>query len=176
MGLFYDKGCSVIDHLTVFEGDTALGVFRRQQLLRELQALDPHLTDLDVHTLDCVASTEPLSEQAHAKLDLLLNGDKGQHLAKRNPPQDDESTESTASSWAGKVMSVLSAGRKTSASRPSNTNTSMASDSLEILIAPRIGTVSPWSSKATDIANNCGLAVTRIERIFATTFSRRPSK
>ena len=171
MGLLYDKGCSVIDHLTVFEGDTALGVFRRQQLLRELQALDPHLTDLDVHTLDCVASTEPLSEQAHAKLDLLLNGDKGQHLAKRNPPQDDESTESTASSWAGKVMSVLSAGRKTSASRPSNTNTntntSMASESLEILIAPRIGTVSPWSSKATDIANNCGLAVTRIERILS---------
>ncbi len=32
-------------------------------------------------------------------------------------------------------------------------------------IAPRIGTVSPWSSKATDIAHVCGLAaVTRIER------------
>jgi phosphoribosylformylglycinamidine synthase len=32
-------------------------------------------------------------------------------------------------------------------------------------VVPRIGTVSPWSSKATDIANNCGLeAVVRIER------------
>src|SRR5262249_39374100 len=30
---------------------------------------------------------------------------------------------------------------------------------------PRLGTVSPWSSKATDIARNCGLApVRRIER------------
>ncbi len=32
-------------------------------------------------------------------------------------------------------------------------------------VAPRIGTISPWSSKATDIAQVCGLAaVTRIER------------
>jgi phosphoribosylformylglycinamidine synthase len=35
----------------------------------------------------------------------------------------------------------------------------------EVLVVPRIGTISPWSSKATDIARNCGLAlVRRIER------------
>jgi phosphoribosylformylglycinamidine synthase len=34
-----------------------------------------------------------------------------------------------------------------------------------VLVTPRIGTISPWSSKATDIARNCGLdAVRRIER------------
>ncbi|HVL37369.1 MAG TPA: phosphoribosylformylglycinamidine synthase, partial [Burkholderiales bacterium] len=34
-----------------------------------------------------------------------------------------------------------------------------------VLVVPRLGTVSPWSSKATDIARNCGLAVVRrIER------------
>jgi len=34
-----------------------------------------------------------------------------------------------------------------------------------VLITPRIGTISPWSSKATDIARQCGLdAVRRIER------------
>ena len=33
------------------------------------------------------------------------------------------------------------------------------------LVVPRLGTISPWSSKATDIARNCGLAkVRRIER------------
>jgi len=33
------------------------------------------------------------------------------------------------------------------------------------LVVPRLGTVSPWSSKATDIARNCGLAaIRRIER------------
>ncbi|MGA9394587.1 MAG: phosphoribosylformylglycinamidine synthase, partial [Azonexus sp.] len=37
------------------------------------------------------------------------------------------------------------------------------------LIAPRIGTISPWSSKATDIAFNCDLepAIERIERVVA---------
>jgi phosphoribosylformylglycinamidine synthase len=39
-------------------------------------------------------------------------------------------------------------------------------------IAPRVGTVSPWSSKATDIAHVCGLAsVLRVERVTAWTFT-----
>ena len=33
------------------------------------------------------------------------------------------------------------------------------------VVTPRFGTVSPWASKATDIARNCGLAVRRIERL-----------
>lgn len=33
-----------------------------------------------------------------------------------------------------------------------------------VLVTPRVGTVSPWASKATDIAHNCGLPVKRIER------------
>ena len=43
-------------------------------------------------------------------------------------------------------------------------NTPDAEQSL-FLITPRIGTISPWSSKATNIAHNCGLAhIERIER------------
>ncbi len=34
-----------------------------------------------------------------------------------------------------------------------------------IVVTPRFGTVSPWASKATDIAHNCGLAVRRVERL-----------
>ena len=39
-------------------------------------------------------------------------------------------------------------------------------DSMQrVLVVPRIGTISPWSTKATDIAQHCGLsAVQRIER------------
>ncbi len=33
------------------------------------------------------------------------------------------------------------------------------------VVSPRLGTLSPWASKATDIAHNCGLAVKRIERV-----------
>jgi phosphoribosylformylglycinamidine synthase len=45
-----------------------------------------------------------------------------------------------------------------------------------LLVVPRFGTISPWSSKATDIARNCGLdAVRRLERGIAWTIvSRRP--
>ena len=38
-------------------------------------------------------------------------------------------------------------------------------DGASLLIAPRLGTISPWSSKATDILHNCGLtSVSRVER------------
>jgi len=38
-------------------------------------------------------------------------------------------------------------------------------DATLLLVVPRPGTISPWSSKATDIAHNCGLAeIERIER------------
>jgi phosphoribosylformylglycinamidine synthase len=37
-----------------------------------------------------------------------------------------------------------------------------------LLVTPRLGTISPWSSKATDIARNCGFAaIRRIERAVA---------
>nr|WP_295130594.1 phosphoribosylformylglycinamidine synthase [uncultured Roseateles sp.] len=35
-----------------------------------------------------------------------------------------------------------------------------------VVVAPRLGTVSPWASKATDIAHNCGLSqIHRVERV-----------
>ena len=41
----------------------------------------------------------------------------------------------------------------------------LAQDGLVLRVLPRLGTLSPWASKATDIAHNCGLsAVRRIER------------
>nr|WP_255631710.1 phosphoribosylformylglycinamidine synthase [Rhodoferax sp. U2-2l] len=38
-------------------------------------------------------------------------------------------------------------------------------DGALIVVTPRFGTVSPWASKATDIAHSCGLAVRRVERV-----------
>ncbi|MES1998782.1 MAG: phosphoribosylformylglycinamidine synthase [Pseudomonadota bacterium] len=46
-----------------------------------------------------------------------------------------------------------------------------------LLVTPRPGTISPWSSKATDIAHHCGLdSVNRIERGTAFFFSRRDAQ
>jgi phosphoribosylformylglycinamidine synthase len=42
---------------------------------------------------------------------------------------------------------------------------------IQLLVTPRMGTQSPWSSKATDILKHCGMAsVTRVERGTAWTF------
>jgi phosphoribosylformylglycinamidine synthase len=43
--------------------------------------------------------------------------------------------------------------------------TTGTSDAALVLVMPRLGTVSPWASKATDIARNCGLNVRRVERV-----------
>ncbi|MBF5004509.1 phosphoribosylformylglycinamidine synthase [Diaphorobacter caeni] len=40
-----------------------------------------------------------------------------------------------------------------------------AVDGPAFVVTPRMGTISPWASKATDIARNCGLDVFRVERI-----------
>jgi phosphoribosylformylglycinamidine synthase len=46
-----------------------------------------------------------------------------------------------------------------------------------ILVTPRLGTVSPWSSKATDIATNCGLVgISRIERGVSWTLSMKKGR
>ncbi|GAB4057545.1 phosphoribosylformylglycinamidine synthase [Uliginosibacterium sediminicola] len=43
--------------------------------------------------------------------------------------------------------------------------TALAPAGLALLVTPRLGTISPWSSKATDIAHNCGFdKIVRIER------------
>ena len=38
-------------------------------------------------------------------------------------------------------------------------------EGVALVVTPRMGTISPWASKATDIARNCGLDVFRVERI-----------
>ncbi|WP_111892083.1 phosphoribosylformylglycinamidine synthase [Acinetobacter sp. MB5] len=40
----------------------------------------------------------------------------------------------------------------------------VAADEIQILVTPRVGTISPWSSKATDIFQNCNTPVHRLER------------
>ncbi len=39
-----------------------------------------------------------------------------------------------------------------------------ANDEVQLLVTPRVGTISPWSSKATDIFANCNTPIHRLER------------
>jgi phosphoribosylformylglycinamidine synthase len=45
-----------------------------------------------------------------------------------------------------------------------------------IFIGPRIGTISPWSSRASDIIQNCGIDILRIERLKTISFITRSGK
>ncbi|MBI2286500.1 MAG: phosphoribosylformylglycinamidine synthase [Nitrosomonadales bacterium] len=65
----------------------------------------------------------------------------------------------TLSQAQGKLLNkVLGLGR--TAGEPAD-----AARYQRLLVVPRLGTISPWSTKATDIAQHCGLSeVTRIER------------
>ncbi len=73
------------------------------------------------------------------------------------------------SSQKNTLAQILTYGPKTQAESPSGEL---------FLVIPRIGTISPWASRATDIANNCGLVdVLRIERgvaYYVTTANGQP--
>ena len=43
----------------------------------------------------------------------------------------------------------------------------LAPGGVQLYVMPRLGTISPWASKATDIAHNCGIALRRVERVTA---------
>ena len=45
-----------------------------------------------------------------------------------------------------------------------------------IFISPRVGTISPWSSRATNIIHHCGIDILRIERIKAISFITNSGK
>lgn len=71
------------------------------------------------------------------------------HLADLSAPLDDKGLE-----LAGRLLTY---GPRRAADRRAG---------WTLVVGPRPGTLSPWSSKATDIARNCGLAaVRRLERV-----------
>ena len=105
----------------LLRGGAALTEFRRQRLLRALQAIDDGVADVHASYLHVVLSAAPLSQDTRARVTALL--DDG-HPAAPSP-----------------------------------------ADGTVLWVMPRLGTISPWSSKATDIARVCGLSeVLRIER------------
>ena len=64
----------------------------------------------------------------------------------------------------GVLSSLLTYGQKFVSQAQGGGNLfSKTTDQLAVVI-PRLGTVSPWASKATDIARQCGLNILRIER------------
>ena len=118
-------------------GSTALSDFRLEQLLRALQARVSAIRNVTAHFAHFVDLTESLDATQIAVLEELLN--YGRHAA------DVSDSRQTGAELDEQALADLS--------------------SKILLVIPRIGTISPWSSKATDIAKICGLtSVAKIER------------
>ncbi len=112
-------------HISTFEGASALSSFRSLQLLPRLQAIHDRITEISARFVHLVLTDDAPSAALTSQLAALLT--YGEPHA-------------TPTQSTGDVQPL-------------------------IVVTPRFGTVSPWASKATDIAHNCGLAVRRIERI-----------
>jgi len=121
-------------------GAPALSAFRIAKLLGRLDALAPGVTGLESRFVHFVDVQRALAAAELAILERLLT------YGPRAEAMPDPAAAARTSAAAGE--------------------TGLRGSSVhELIVVPRPGTISPWSSKATDIAHVCGLeAVRRIER------------
>ena len=102
------------------------------------------LSDFRVQQLLPAPASHPRQDQRHQRPVCASGGHRS------NPPAD---------ALKSQLAALLTYGE------PCAQPAANDADSVLFIVSPRFGTVSPWASKATDIAHNCGLAVKRIERI-----------
>ena len=141
-------------------GGRAFSEFRLRALAARLLAVFPPdvlLRAIEADFWHVVGLDAPLSLEGRARLGLLL--------AEREEEKSGTSEHVSATHWRH---------------RPSPQSVEEKGDTSEVFfVTPRMGTISPWSSKATDIARNCGLeTILRIERgiLFCLSLSRRLSQ
>ncbi|KAK4689847.1 phosphoribosylformylglycinamidine synthase, partial [Tremellales sp. Uapishka_1] len=129
--------------MLVLPGSSAVTPTRRATLLKILQAHLPELISLDAVHLHLVNPTTPESEAILSKDDSPERGVLNALLAYGDDEKLDDTKSFIASGFADD-----------------------GGNTLAIYILPRPGTISPWSSKATDIAKICRLGehVVRLER------------
>nr|VFJ95076.1 MAG: phosphoribosylformylglycinamidine synthase [Candidatus Kentron sp. LFY] len=143
-------------------GPRALSSFRLRKLLGEIREQTSRVSSLDARFVHFVDLGQSLTDEEREHLTVIL--DYG--------ARDDEVGASLGgASRAGisdgdvpmaKAISPPVSGRLPG--QPHGQSHGQSHGQL-VLIAPRPGTVSPWSSKASDIARRCGLsAIRRIER------------
>ena len=126
-------------YLTI-AGTAAFSEFRLNRLLARLKACDPGIEGLSANYLYWVWANGTLDDTERAQLDRLL--------ADSVEPAD---------RWVGTAT-----GAGTGALSSACVDGSVR---LDCWVGPRPGTISPWASKATEIAQHCGLErIVRIER------------
>ncbi len=133
----------------LFPGAVALSGFRREQLLAQF----PWLEQLRARYLHIVDLRAELGVDQRSLLERLLDyGLVDDGLV--DVPED-----------GGGLGNGLDRGLEDGLPRTGSLSGAAPLDSCRLIVGPRVGTLSPWASKATDIALLCGLTpVRRIER------------
>ena len=133
-------------------GSAALPGFRLGKALARLRRELPAITDAAAWAAYFVDAAAPLDEEELAALARLLDA---------SPPVG------TSGRASGSPSPAAAHGANAGSDEP-RAGTSESPDRsgrARALVTPRPGTISPWSSKATDIVRNCGFArVRRVER------------
>ncbi|KAJ3078792.1 hypothetical protein HK102_004239 [Quaeritorhiza haematococci] len=145
---------------------SALSSFRRDRLLANIKQDVPHVKDIHAFHLHFIKlhnhnSDELLKNSNHHDLKAL------QSLLEYGPKivMDDVEGERTEGADRATLQSMI-APYNPQSQQQQQQQTQLPSTVLFFLVIPRPGTISPWSSKATDIARTCGLgsSISRIER------------
>lgn len=130
-----------------YTGTPALSEFRTKKLLLRLQTVFPLITQVEAIYVYFVESPK-LSDKAQTELLALLQAKVWDAFSFAG--EDPEYHYAPEVVWSDSSISPV---------------VNLDKDKLFALIVPRLGTISPWSSKATDILHNTGLVeVQRIER------------
>ena len=121
--------------LLTLYGSSALSAFRVEKLLVILRAQQPAINTIRAQFIHFVQVAATLTVSEQSVLEQLL------------------------------TYGELKSNAQTKLSSGSGDSGKNASNASPILVLPRVGTISSWASKATDIAHNCGLSkIKRIER------------
>ncbi|KAF5276377.1 hypothetical protein FQR65_LT16370 [Abscondita terminalis] len=137
-----------------------------------------NMESLDVFFIDSVPKNPDL-RHVNVELSYAIDGEiepdiscgkvfyqKSGIIAKEDPKTGESSYQSQ---WVYLFDQALNEQQQQSALQLLNDGASFelhqaTSDEVQILVTPRVGTISPWSSKATDIFANCNTPVHRLER------------
>jgi phosphoribosylformylglycinamidine synthase len=138
-------------------GSRALSDFRLARLLVRLQAIESAVAAVRAHFEYFVDCERALPAHEHARLLALLDDGGGTPGA---------ATLTAPAAAPAAAPATAPAGAQATA--PARTGLAVEPEGageLSLLVVPRPGTISPWSSKATDILQVCGLSlVRRVER------------
>ncbi|HLS51249.1 MAG TPA: phosphoribosylformylglycinamidine synthase [Burkholderiaceae bacterium] len=149
-----------------FSGSSALSTSQRSRLLANFEKNKLPVADIDAHYVyyvqlqeaaqpDQQEQTAPSSQQQHA------SGSKPETqsatLSQKEQEQGSNLQHSLSPEQHKQLAALLSNGASASST--------LGDDALVLLVYPRLTTVSPWSSLATDFAHQCGfLSVKRLEQ------------